>query len=211
LRPVKAPSLAIARRRPATSDQTAFGGYVFGRDEGGLECDDIGLGSEGEIAAVAWMRGAVEEGLMPETTDYDTNHALFETGQMPFLMAGPWALERIRASGVPYAVAPFFPDEGAPFLGVQGFLVNPYSENVLLAQAFLTEYVATEAVMQTLYETGNRPSAFTSVLETTADADLAAMGQAGVNAIPMPNIPEMGSVWGAWNAGITRNHRPGDG
>jgi maltose/maltodextrin transport system substrate-binding protein/arabinogalactan oligomer/maltooligosaccharide transport system substrate-binding protein len=184
--------------------QTAFGGYVFGRDEGGAwNADDIGLGSEGEIAAVAWMRGAVEEGLMPETTDYDTNHALFETGQMPFLMAGPWALERIRASGVPYAVAPFFPDEGAPFLGVQGFLVNPYSENVLLAQAFLTEYVATEAVMQTLYETGNRPSAFTSVLETTADADLAAMGQAGVNAIPMPNIPEMGSVWGAWNAGIT--------
>jgi len=184
--------------------QEAFGGYVFGRDEAGVwNADDIGLGSEGEIAAVTWMRQAVEEGLMPETTDYDTNHALFETGQIPFLMAGPWALDRIRASGVPYAVAPFFPDEGAPFLGVQGFLVNPYSENVLLAQAFLTEYVATEEVMQTLYETGLRPSAFESVLATTSDPDLAAMGQAGVNAIPMPNIPEMGSVWGAWNAGIT--------
>ncbi|OGO09987.1 MAG: hypothetical protein A2Z66_02655, partial [Chloroflexi bacterium RBG_13_66_10] len=184
--------------------QTAFGGYVFGRDEtGAWNADDIGLGSEGEIAGVAFMRQAVEEGLMPETTDYDTNHALFETGQIPFLMAGPWALDRIRASGVPYAVAPFFPDEGAPFLGVQGFMVNPYSENVLLAQAFLTEYVATEEVMQTLYETGNRPSAFESVLATTSDPDLAAMGQAGVNAIPMPNIPEMGSVWGAWNAGIT--------
>ena len=113
------------------------------------------------------------------------------------------ALEHIRASGVPYAVATSFPDNGAPFLGVQGFFVNPFSENVLLAQTFLTEYIATDEVMKTLYETGNRPSAFKSVLEITEDPDLKAMGQAGANAIPMPNIPEMGSVWGAWNAGIT--------
>jgi hypothetical protein len=73
---------------------------------------------------------------------------------------------------------------------------------VLLAQAFLTEFVATEEVMQLLYETGNRPSAFLSVLATTDDADLKAMGEAGVSAIPMPNILEMGSVWSAANNGI---------
>jgi hypothetical protein len=118
-------------------------------------------------------------------------------------MAGPWALDRIRASGVPYAVAPFFPDNGAPFLGVQGFCVNPYSENIQLAQIFLSEYIATGEAMQTLYEAGNRPSAFQSVLATISDPDLAAMAEAGVDAVPMPNIPEMGSVWGAWNAGMT--------
>jgi len=184
--------------------QTAFGGYVFGKDaNGALNPNDIGLGSEGEIAGVAWMRNAVVEGLMPETTDQETNYALFETGKIPFIMTGPWRLENFRKAGVPYAVAPSFPDNGAPFLGVQGFFVNPFSENVLLAQAFLTEYVATDEVMKTLYETGNRPSAFKSVLAITDDPDLKAMGEAGVNAIPMPNIPEMGSVWGAWNAGIT--------
>ncbi len=184
--------------------QSAFGGYIFGKDaNGALNPNDIGLGSEGEIAAVSWMRDAVVEGLMPETTDQETSYALFETGKIPFIMTGPWRLENIRASGVPYAVAPFFPDEGAPLLGVQGFMVNPFSENVLLAQTFLTEYIATDAVMKTFYETGNRASAFKSVLEVTEDADLKAMGQAGANAIPMPNIPEMGSVWGAWNAGIT--------
>jgi maltose-binding protein MalE len=184
--------------------QTAFGGYIFGVDESGAwNPNDVGLDSEGEIAAVAWMTAAVEEGLMPNTFDYETAHSLFETGQIPFLMAGPWALDRIRASGVPYAVAPFFPDDGAPFLGVQGFLVNPLSENVLLAQAFLTEFVATEEFMQQIYETGLRPSAFKSVLATTADPDLKAMGEAGVNAMPMPNIPEMGSVWSAADNGIT--------
>jgi len=181
--------------------QTAFGGYVFGQQDGKWNPDDVGLDSEGMIESVTWMKGAVDEGLMPNTTDYETGHQLFETGEIPFLMAGPWALDRIRASGVPYAVTSF-PDNGAPFLGVQGFMVNAFSENILLAQTFLTEYVATEEVMQQIYETGLRPSAFTSVLEKTDDPDLLAMGQID-NAIPMPNIPEMGSVWSAWNNAIT--------
>ena len=184
--------------------QTAFGGYIFGVDDNGAwNPNDVGLDSEGEVSAVAWMTNAVDEGLMPDTFDYETAHSLFETGQIPFLMAGPWALDRIRASGVPYAVAPAFPDDGVPFLGVQGFLVNAFSDNALLAQSFLTEFVATDDTMQKLYETGLRPSALKSVLATTDDADLKAMGEAGVNAMPMPNIPEMGSVWSAADNGIT--------
>jgi arabinogalactan oligomer / maltooligosaccharide transport system substrate-binding protein len=183
--------------------QTAFGGYIFGVDENGAwNPNDIGLNSEGMIEAVTWMKAAVDEGLMPNTTDTETGRQLFETGQVPFAMDGPWDLERFRASGVPYAVT-VFPDDGAPFLGVQGFMINAFSENVLLAQTFLTEYVATEEFMQQIYETGLRPSAFKSVLAETADPDLAGMGEAGANAIPMPNIPEMGSVWSAWNNGIT--------
>jgi arabinogalactan oligomer/maltooligosaccharide transport system substrate-binding protein len=183
---------------------TAFGGYIFGLDENGAwNPNDVGLDSPGMIAGVAYLADAAKEELIPTTIDYETAHSLFETGQVPFLMAGPWALDRIRASGVPYAVAPFFPDDGVPFLGVQGFMVNAFSENILLAQTFLTEYVATEAFMQQIYETGLRPSAFKSVLAMTDDPDLKAMGEAGVNAMPMPNIPEMGSVWTAWNNGIT--------
>lgn len=181
---------------------TAFGGYIFGLDDNGAwNPDDVGLDSDGMIAAVEWMTAAAEEGLMPNTFDWATAHELFQTGEAPFLLAGPWALEQIRASGVPYAVTTF-PDGGAPFLGVQGFLVNPFSENVLLAQAFLTEFVATHDLMQQLYEIGLRPSAFKSVLAETDDPDLAAMGEAGINAMPMPNIPEMGSVWSAWDNGV---------
>ncbi len=182
--------------------QSAFGGYIFGQVDGVWDPTDVGLDSEGEIAGIQWMRDAVDEGLIPVPFDRDAAKAMFESGEIPFLMTGPWALEEIRASGVPYAVAPFFPDNGAPLFGTQGFVVNPLSENALLAQAFLTEYVATDEVMQLLYETGNRASAFLSVIATTDDPDLAAMAAAGENAVPMPNIPEMGSVWGAANSGI---------
>lgn len=181
---------------------TAKGGYIFGRDASGAwNPDDVGLDSEGMIAGVKFLADAVKEGLVPATADYETAHSLFETGQAAFLMAGPWALDRIRKSGVPYKVT-VFPDNGAPFLGVQGFMVNAFSENILLAQTFLTEYVATEEFMQKIYEAGLRPSAFKSVLARMDDPDLVAMGEAGANAMPMPNIPEMGSVWSAWNNGI---------
>jgi hypothetical protein len=85
---------------------------------------------------------------------------------------------------------------------VQGFLINAFSTQQLLAQTFLTEIVASQDFMQQIYETGLRPSAYKSVLATMSDPDLVAMGEAGSNAMPMPNIPEMGSVWTAWNNGI---------
>jgi maltose/maltodextrin transport system substrate-binding protein/arabinogalactan oligomer/maltooligosaccharide transport system substrate-binding protein len=184
---------------------TAYGGYIFGRDDAGnWNAEDLGVDGEGMIAAGAWLKAAVEEGFISESTDWDNAHVLFETGEVPFLMAGPWALDRIRESGVPYAITnfPSGTQDGYPFSGVQIFVVNAFSENVLLAQAFLTEFVATGEVMNELYVAGKRPSAFIPVLEATDDADLLAMGIAGENATAMPTIPEMGSVWGSWNDAI---------
>ena len=183
---------------------TSFGGYVFGKTPSGAwNPQDVGIDSKGFIDGATWVRKGVTSGLIPNTLDSAAAAAMFENGQIPFYMDGPWDLDPIRKSGVHYAVATSFPGNGAPFSGVQGFFVNPYSKNVLLAQTFLTDYIATDAVMQQLADTGNRPSAFKSILDKTTDLDLKAMGQAGINAIPMPNIPEMGSVWTATDNGIT--------
>ena len=187
---------------------TGFGGYVFGKTASGAwNPQDVGTDSTGFIAGVTWVAKAVTDGLIPNTLDSQAALSMFENGQIPFYMDGPWDLDAIRKSGVHYAVATAFPagpaGASAPFSGVQGFYVNPYSKNVLLAQAFLTQYIATDAIMKQLADSGNRPSAFTSVLNQTTDPDLKAMGQAGINAIPMPNIPEMGSVWTATDNGIT--------
>jgi maltose-binding protein MalE len=182
---------------------TAFGGYIFGKDaNGNYNPEDLGLDNEGMIKAGEFIDANVKSGCFSDSTDWDTAHVLFETGKVPFLMAGPWALDRIRASGVKYAITDF-PSGGLPFSGVQVLVVNSQSENILLAQAFLTEFVATDAVMEKLYIAGNRPSPFKSVLEKTADADFLAMGKAGINATSMPTIPAMGAVWGSWNDAVT--------
>lgn len=185
---------------------TAQGAFIFGRDSAGnWNPNDIGVGAEGMIAAGELMKEWVDAGFMSNNTDWDTAHSLFETGEVPWLMAGPWALERIRPSGVPYAIADFPKGEydSASFLGVQGFIVNAMSENQLLAQAFLSEFVATTDVMYELYETGDRPPAFKPALELVDDPDMAAFNSAGGNAMPMPALAEMGDVWGAWDSAIT--------
>ncbi len=184
---------------------TAFGGYIFGKTDGNWNPQDLGIGSEGMIAGVSWLADNVANGNLPSDWDWANNHALFETGKVPFIMAGPWALDRIRESGVHYAVTNFPSGpagEGYPFAGTQGIYVNAQSENALLAQAFLTEFVATEETMQKLFDAGKRPSAFLAVLDKTEDADLKAMAVAGTNATMMPAIPAMGSVWANWDSSV---------
>jgi maltose/maltodextrin transport system substrate-binding protein/arabinogalactan oligomer/maltooligosaccharide transport system substrate-binding protein len=182
---------------------TNFGGYVFGRDENGnWNPDDLGIDSEGMIAAGDWMVENIEAGLIsPNANDADTAETLFETGEVAYFLAGPWTLDRFRTAGVNYAISPF-PDNGQPFGGIQGFMISNFSENKLLAQAFLTEFVATDEIMTELYLAGNRPSAYLPVLELTEDPDLAAFGEAGEVASLMPAIPEMGAVWGSWESAV---------
>jgi hypothetical protein len=155
------------------------------------------------IEAAQWLKDRVDAGEIPTDWDWANNHALFETGEAPFIMAGPWALQRIRESGIPYAITSF-PDGGSPFAGTQGAFINAGSENALLAQAFLTEYIATQEVMQQLQDVGGRGSAFLPVREATSDPDLAAISAAGVDATMMPAIPAMGSVWGNWDSAIVQ-------
>jgi hypothetical protein len=153
------------------------------------------------IEGVQWLADGVANGDLPADWDWANNHALFETGQAPFIMAGPWALDRIRESGIPYAIAKF-PDGGYSFAGTQGFFINAQSDNVLLAQAFLNEFVATEETMLRLYEAGQRPPAYLPALAKVDDPDQVAIAEAGENANMMPAIPAMGSVWGSWNDSV---------
>ena len=181
---------------------TSFGGYIFGKnDNGDWNPEDLGVDSAGMIEGVKWLADGVAAGDLPAEWDWANNHALFETGKVPFIMAGPWALGRIRESGVPYAISNF-PGGGYPFAGTQGFFINVQSENVLLAQAFLNEFIATEETMLKFYEVGQRPPAYLPALEKVDDADLKAMAVAGENANMMPAIPAMGSVWGNWNDSV---------
>ena len=193
--------------------QTAFGGYVFGQHgDGSWNPEDVGMDNEGSIAAAQWYAEMIEEGLQPPAMDGDTMVTWFEDGRAAMTISGPWNLARIKESGVNYAISniPAQAQDGQPFLGVQGFMVNAFSKEPLLAQVFLTEFVATKETMQAIYDMEPRPPAYLPLLETLDDPDLVAFAEAGANGVPMPAIPEMGAVWEAWTNALTLVAQGGD-
>jgi arabinogalactan oligomer / maltooligosaccharide transport system substrate-binding protein len=188
--------------------QTAFGGYIFGQNpDGSYNANDLGLNSEGSVAALEWLNSMYEDGLMDRNGNINGDLMLsaFQNGDAAMVISGPWALEGIRAAEVPYAVGniPTGTVEGAPFLGVQGFMVNAFSKNQLLAQTFLQTFVATDETMQAFFDRDPRASAWIPVSAKIEDEDLKAFAAAGEVAQPMPNIPAMNSVWGGQADAIT--------
>ncbi len=182
---------------------TSQGGYIFGLDANGdYNPSDVGVGSEGMIKFGQMALDWVNDGILSNNTDNTTAKSMFKDGTVAFMMNGPWEINNLREAGTPFAVAAF-PDGGAPFMGVQGFVVNAFSENILLAQAFLTEYVATTDAMMALYEADPRVPAYKPALELMDDPELIKIAEAGANAQPMPGIPEMGKVWGDWGNALT--------
>lgn len=182
---------------------TSQGGYVFGLDENGdYNPEDVGVGSEGMIKfgemALQWK----EDGILSDNLDNTTAKSMFLNGDVAFFMNGPWEINNLKDSGLNFGIAKF-PDGGYPFLGVQGFAVNAMSENILLAQAFLTEFVATEEAMMALYEADPRGSAFLPAAAMIDDPYLQGIAEAGENAVPMPAIPAMSKVWADWGNALT--------
>ena len=180
---------------------TAFGGYVFGLTDDGYDPTDVGMDSEGTIAGAAYMEAFVSDGLMPSGVDYDVMHTFFETGEAAMIVTGPWAIPRIEESGVNFAVAGLPAGPGGsskPFLGVVGFMISAFSENKILAESFLLDYIATEEVMSSLYSADPRPPAHIGVRESLDDEIMTGFVAAGSEGLAMPAIPEMASVWAAW-------------
>jgi arabinogalactan oligomer/maltooligosaccharide transport system substrate-binding protein len=187
---------------------TSFGGYIFGKDaNGSFTPTDMGMTNGGMAKGLAWIKSLVDAGVVSKNVDWEASHVQFETGKSPFIFTGPWALNRFKKAGVHYAISAFPAAKegdkpGYPFMGVQGIVINANRPNVVLAQTFCTEFLATEANYKAIFEAEARPSAWKTVNAMATDPDTAAFSAAGVDAVPMPAIPAMGFVWDAWkNAG----------
>lgn len=184
--------------------QTSFGAPVFVQD-GGSYTTEVGMGGDAGTAFATWLaeNGEAGAGHISTTIDYAINNELFNSGECAYTVQGPWALAEFP--DVNFKVNPVPPagdQAAAPFVGVQGFYVSSQSANALLANEFLTNYVATPEAMQALYDADPRLPAFEGVDTASAPFPDAIEGfQASADqGVPMPNIPQMGSVWDFWNA-----------
>jgi arabinogalactan oligomer / maltooligosaccharide transport system substrate-binding protein len=184
--------------------QTSFGAPVFVQDDSGSYTSEVGMGGAPGEAFATWLgaNGEKGTGYISTTIDYATNNELFNSGKAAYTIQGPWAIGEfpdvnVKVNPIPTAGG----EAAAPFVGVQGFYVSSQSENTLLANEFLVNYLATEDAQKALYEADPRIPAWSSLAEeVSSDPIIAGFLASSKNGVPMPSIPEMGSVWDFWNA-----------
>ncbi|MGY1553080.1 sugar ABC transporter substrate-binding protein [Microbacterium sp. A588] len=196
--------------------QTAFGAPVFGTDaDGAYDAADLQLGSEGGTAFAQWLGAQGAAGTLNTDVDGEIAKQQFLDGKAAFWLTGPWNVGAAVDAGINVAIdsVPSPTDQVAsPFAGVKGFFVSSQSDNKVAANDFLVNYLGTEEVQLALFETGNILPALTAAADTAASDPIIAGFQAvGADAVAMPAIPAMGSVfqyWGIAEAAIINGADP---
>jgi maltose-binding protein MalE len=177
------------------------GGYIFAFDAAtGFDVEDIGLGTDEAIAGAAVLETLIADGYV-DSTNYDDAKNLFMEGNQAFWLTGPWELGALEDQDtVSWSVMTLPTVDGdtmRPFVGVQGFYLSAFAQNSAIAEEFLLNFIATDETMLALFEADPRGSAHIATIEIISsdpiNATFATSGQTGQF---MPNVPEMGAVWG---------------
>lgn len=189
---------------------TAFGGSVFGRTAaGGLDEANVRLGGEAGVKAVNFIKDLrYKYKLVPEGVDYGVADSAFKDGKLAMIMNGPWAVGDYKKAKIDFGVANFPAPPGGstwkPFVGVQGVVMNAYSRNKTSAANF-AKLLVTQGNQISFNKAGGRlPVSKAAVAELKDDPVVAGFSQAIALGSPMPNIPEMGKVWGPWGNALSQ-------
>ncbi|MBU5422795.1 extracellular solute-binding protein [Cellulomonas hominis] len=185
--------------------QTSFGAPVFAQDDtGAYDGSQLAMDTEQGRAFAAYVGKLGAEGVLKTTVSGDIAKEAFLQGTAPYMITGPWNVGDFVDAGMDVSIEAI-PSAGGgesqPFVGVQGFFISAKSENALLANEFVVNYLGTEDVQLELYEAGGRAPALSAAVDKIADDPVVAgFAEVGKNGVPMPSIPAMDSVWSDWGA-----------
>jgi len=180
---------------------SGLGGYVFGVNKAGnLDPSDIGVASKAFLKNAKLVDKWNKEGLINSKVDSSTAQNAFLKKQAAFWITGPWNSDTLKSSGLKFKIIqlPKIAYPSVPFLGVQGFLVTKYAAThgvESLAQDFVANFISTPTAQAALANASGRWPANLKAGASFSDPVLAQFGKAGKGGVPMPNIPQMGSVW----------------
>jgi arabinogalactan oligomer/maltooligosaccharide transport system substrate-binding protein len=178
---------------------SGLGGYVFGTNKAGnLDPSDIGVANRFFIKNAPLIDKWNKEGLINSKTDYSTCDTAFTKGKTPYWITGPWAVSDVQKAGIKLRVVqvPAIKKASVPFLGVNGMMVTKFASSHgvdTAAKTLVTNFFSTASAQTQLAAAGGRAPA--NIKAKATDPILAQFGAAGRGGVPMPNIPQMGSVW----------------
>lgn len=174
-----------------------FGGYIIDKDANpGLDTQEM------KDAVVYNSKFAA----LQADGDYNTVTTLFNEGKAAAIIGGPWLISGIRDAGIDLGIkslSDFTLPNGnamAPYSGVQCLGVLKYAaESKKDAITRVLEVLAEPSVGIVLAQGFNCAPANSKAYEDPQVAEnemILAMEKTAQTAVPMPNIPEMGVMWG---------------
>ncbi|HTZ06888.1 MAG TPA: extracellular solute-binding protein [Gaiellaceae bacterium] len=180
---------------------SGLGGYIFGTNSAGnLDPSNIGVANPKFLKNAPLIDKWNKEGLINAAVDSSTAQNAFLKKQAAFWITGPWNSQLLSSSGLKFKVIqmPKIAYPSVPFLGVQGFMVTKYASAHgvdQLAQDLVSNYISTPSAQLALATANGRYPANIAAGKQVNDPVLAQFGKAGTGGVPMPNIPQMSSVW----------------
>ena len=187
---------------------SGLGGYVFGTNKAGnLDPSDIGVANKRFLANASMIDAWNKSGFVNSKVDYGVAKDAFLKGKAAFWITGPWESDTLRTSKLSFKIVQFpkIKYRSVPFLGVQGFMVTKFAKAHGLetaAKDLVGNYMMRPDGQSALAAANGRFPANTVAGKRVTNPLLKQFGAAGAGGVPMPNIPQMSSVWsdlgGAW-------------
>ena len=182
---------------------SAAGGRIFGLDaQGGYTADELEVGKPGSVEAAARLAELAEDGVLDTDTTLDEALTAFTAGRSPYLVSGPWSVEPVRESGVPFVVeaVPGFDSvlasRAQALVTSQGLFQSAFARNAAGAQEYLATTAVTTEVMSALAAPGDlAPAWVASYAIAAADPVIKGFGDYADTSAPTPNLAEMDLVW----------------
>jgi arabinogalactan oligomer/maltooligosaccharide transport system substrate-binding protein len=181
-------------------------GYVFGKTKSGaLNPHNLGVANPKFLKNSKLIDKWNREGLIDSKVDYGTAKNAWLNKKAAFWITGPWETTSLQSSGNSFRIIqmPKIKCRSVPFLGVQGFFVTKFAASHgddALAKDLVENFMSKPSAQYDLAIANSRFPANKVAGKQVHDSILSQFGRAGVGGVPMPNIPQMGSVWADFGA-----------
>jgi len=175
----------------------SFGGQL-------LDSDNKCIADQGGWAEAMEYLLALKEAGATFDADYGVAEAPFRNGESAFFVNGPWALADYQADlGDDLGVAPIPSATGSanPLNGIDGFYINPNSQNKDAAVALALFLVNKESSQIYTNQAGHVP--IRDDVEPADDLN-AGFAQASATGYPRPQSVEFGNYWAPFGDMFTK-------
>lgn len=177
---------------------SGLGGDLFSYDpDSGHDTSNVRLDTEDSLQALVWLQEMRDSGLASADLGPAELHRSFAEGRLPFLIAGSSALQMLEDSMVDFSISAF-PEGGKSFLGVQGYMINAFSQDPFQAWFFLSSAVVNSEGMALLLKDVPMPPAYLPMPAEAVDPRLWIFREIALRGVEVPTRPEMREVWRIW-------------